>query len=476
MLGNVDSGKSTLSAILTSAPGTLDNGRGEARQKVFNFTHEANNGRTSSIAHEIMGFKADGEQYVTKVTHTQKKNKIWPDIVANSDKIVHLLDMCGHEKYLKTTMHGLTSQFPDYCLIVVGANMGIQKMTKEHLGISLAMEKPLLIVFTKIDLAPEGIYKQNLDKMKAILKKVCNKVPVCITRFEDAAKIIDSISTGKVCPIFSVSSCTGEGIDTLRRYMGIMKRPQVARILDEEQKVDSNACQEITAQFVVDSCYQAKGIGLVLGGIVTKGTIKVNQVMMFGPDRQGNFKEVIVKGIHENRVGIQEAQTDSSVCFNIKTTGKHEEIKRNHIRKGSCLINPLTQTVAGVNPYHQQCIRHFDANIKILHGATTISEGYQGVVHMGGVRQTVQVIKIFNKNVLRAGDEDTIRFKFRYGVELIEKGSKLMIREGNTKCLGHITKVYPMTENPTQNKLDQSEANKENTYNGYAAGTMPYTK
>ena len=109
MLGNVDSGKSTLSAILTSAPGTLDNGRGEARQRVFNFSHEANNGRTSSIAHEIMGFKADGEQFVTKMTHTQKKNKIWPDIVENSDRIVHLLDMCGHEKYLKTTMHGLTS-------------------------------------------------------------------------------------------------------------------------------------------------------------------------------------------------------------------------------------------------------------------------------------------------------------------------------------------------------------------------------
>lgn len=61
MLGNVDSGKSTLSAILTSAPGTLDDGRGQARKKVFNFNHEASNGRTSSIAHEIMGFESTGE-------------------------------------------------------------------------------------------------------------------------------------------------------------------------------------------------------------------------------------------------------------------------------------------------------------------------------------------------------------------------------------------------------------------------------
>ena len=76
--------------------------------------------------------------------------------------------------------------------------------------------------------------------------------------------------------------------------------------------------------------------------MVTRGVIKLNQVMMFGPDRNGLFKEVVIKGIHENRVNIEEATINSSVCFNIKTVGKVEEIKRNHIRKGSCLINPLT--------------------------------------------------------------------------------------------------------------------------------------
>ena len=104
-----------------------------------------------------MGFKADGNQYITKVSHTQKKNKIWPDIVANSKKIIHLLDMCGHEKYLKTTIHGMTSLFPDYCLLMIGANMGISKMTKEHLGCSLALNIPIIIVLTKIDIAPAEI-------------------------------------------------------------------------------------------------------------------------------------------------------------------------------------------------------------------------------------------------------------------------------------------------------------------------------
>jgi len=40
MLGNVDAGKSTLSGVMTSAPGILDDGRGAIRSKVFNFDHE----------------------------------------------------------------------------------------------------------------------------------------------------------------------------------------------------------------------------------------------------------------------------------------------------------------------------------------------------------------------------------------------------------------------------------------------------
>lgn len=157
VLGNVDSGKSTLTGVLSSAPGTLDDGRGSMRLKVFNFNHEQKNGRTSSVGHEIMGFTKDGEQ-VRASTHTNRKNKLWPEIVASSAKVVHLLDMCGHEKYLKTTMHGLTSLFPDYCMLVVGANMGVSKMTKEHLGISCALNLPLFVVVTKIDIAPEEVF------------------------------------------------------------------------------------------------------------------------------------------------------------------------------------------------------------------------------------------------------------------------------------------------------------------------------
>jgi len=221
MLGNVDSGKSTLSGVLTSAPGQLDDGRGLMREKLFNFYHESSNGRTSSVGHEIMGFTAKGEFYTTKLAHTSKKNRIWPDIVENSAKIVHLLDMCGHEKYLKTTMHGLTSLYPDYCLLVVGANMGISKMTREHLGISWALDMPIIVVFTKLDLAPEEIYQENMKKLTKILKAV-NKVPVQIKTENDVEKIKDKMAAGKITPVFSTSNQTGEGIELLRKFMGTL--------------------------------------------------------------------------------------------------------------------------------------------------------------------------------------------------------------------------------------------------------------
>ena len=58
LVGNVDSGKSTLVGVLTK--GILDNGRGSSWEKVFNYPHENVTGRTSSIAQEIMGFDKDG--------------------------------------------------------------------------------------------------------------------------------------------------------------------------------------------------------------------------------------------------------------------------------------------------------------------------------------------------------------------------------------------------------------------------------
>lgn len=59
MVGNVDAGKSTLLGVLTH--GSLDDGRGTARLKLFRHKHEAETGRTSSVGNDILGFDSKGE-------------------------------------------------------------------------------------------------------------------------------------------------------------------------------------------------------------------------------------------------------------------------------------------------------------------------------------------------------------------------------------------------------------------------------
>lgn len=67
-------------------------------------------------------------------------------------------------------MFGLVGLLPDYSMIIVGANMGVSRMTKEHLGISLALKVPIFIVITKIDIAPENVYEDTKSTLIKILK------------------------------------------------------------------------------------------------------------------------------------------------------------------------------------------------------------------------------------------------------------------------------------------------------------------
>lgn len=54
-------------------------------------------------------------------------------------------------------------------------------MTKEHLGIALALEIPFFIVMTKIDLVPNEVLQKTIQDIKKILKAgFVNKKPLMI--------------------------------------------------------------------------------------------------------------------------------------------------------------------------------------------------------------------------------------------------------------------------------------------------------
>ncbi len=161
-----------------------------------------------------MGFDEKGNQ-VLPDRFNQMKKKYWKEVVERSTKIISILDLCGHEKYLKTTINGLTGLVPDYCCVVIGANMGLQKMTKEHIGLCLFLKIPFFIIITKIDLAPQNKYQETRDEIKKLLKhKLLSRHPIIIdaeTSVNEIEKSAHMMKSKHLSPIFSVSSINKTG-------------------------------------------------------------------------------------------------------------------------------------------------------------------------------------------------------------------------------------------------------------------------
>lgn len=110
-----------------------------------------------------MGFVGDAP---LPVDSKASRARIWQGVHAHAEKTVTFVDLCGHERYLPSTIFGLSGLLPDYALVIVGANMGVSRMTREHIGISTALGLPLIIAVTKLDLAPPDIAKATLEQVR----------------------------------------------------------------------------------------------------------------------------------------------------------------------------------------------------------------------------------------------------------------------------------------------------------------------
>lgn len=86
--------------------------------------------------------------------------------------------------------------------------------------------------------------------------------------------------------------------------------------------------------------------------------------------------------------------------------------------------------------FDPQCCLEFVAEVLILHHPTTISVGYQAMIHAGPVRQTATIVKMRSLERLRTGDKDEVVFRFIKHPEYLYAGQRLIFREGRTKAVG----------------------------------------
>ena len=92
------------------------------------------------------------------------------ELADETSRSVTLIDLAGHAKYLKTTLHGLIGRRPDLCIVCVSATTGLNSITTEHLGVCMYLNVPLVIVITKEDCVNRATVVKPKAKAKAAAK------------------------------------------------------------------------------------------------------------------------------------------------------------------------------------------------------------------------------------------------------------------------------------------------------------------
>ncbi|WVW82795.1 hypothetical protein I302_104806 [Kwoniella bestiolae CBS 10118] len=437
VVGNVDAGKSTTLGVLTR--GGLDDGRGKARVALFRHPHEIETGRTSSVGGEILGFSPTG-QPVIPTSHTTdnaeghshalaaaKREKLgWEEICKRASKVVSFIDLAGHERYFKTTLYGLSGCAPDYVMLMVGGNAGLIGMSKEHLGVALALNVPIAVCVTKIDMTPPKILEQTVNMLIKVLKSPgCRRIPVFVNTAQEAVDCARYLgqplgSGGRLCPIFMVSNVTGHNLPMLRTFLNCLPSSQS----DDKYVVDA------PFEFQISDVFSVPFVGTVVSGVITSGTVHANDAVLLGPDSVGQFMPTAVKTIQRKRASVNSGEAGQSVSFALK------RIRRTQVRKGMVLIGKTD------NP--PKAVKRFEGMVMVLHHASTIQPKYQAMMHCGAIRQTVRIVSLDHPSgLIRTGDRAKCVFEFISHTEFLKEGQLILLREAKTKVLGVVTKVLP---------------------------------
>jgi len=393
-----------------------DDGRGYARSLILKSKHELETGRTSKISFNYI-----------------KYNDV--------NKNITLVDLAGHEKYLKTTLYGILGSFVDYGIVVIGSNSGVNRITEEHLSILLYLRLPIMIILTKIDMTPKEVY----EKTKLQIKKLFNgKMFKRELQFidskeshQDYLKKIESNDFYNIIPILSISCKSGENVNYIHDIF--KKLPKNEKILQSIQTKD--------LILYIDIKYNISGLGVVISGSLWNKKIETNNNYYIGPiyfpqdilngyvedyKKKTHFYQIRIRSIHNNNRQLVEFTEPANVCNAcIKFVNPKEVLTINQIRKGFVVTD---------RPLFDQVFFKFKAMIKVFNTVTTnIRINYQPVIHCRTIRQTARIIDI-KKNEDKQNEYECL-FQFTRYPEVLETNVLFFFREGNTRGIGKIIEL-----------------------------------
>ena len=335
------------------------------KQTVIGLSGHIDHGKTALVK-ALTGVNTDS------LTEEQKRGMTIDIGFAFLDENITLIDVPGHEKFVKNMMAGVSAV--DVALLVVAADDGVMPQTREHFEILNLLDIPLgIVAINKIDLAD----KDWLELVELDIGELLQG-----SFMEDA-------------PILKVSAETGDGVDQLK-----------TTLLDLCKKVPDKQDRGIF-RLHVDRVFSMKGYGTVVTGTVNSGSLKIGDTVELLP---GSVKSK-VRGLQSHGEEVQQVETGDRAAINLQGV----EIKQ--IERGS--------QIAEIG--YLQSLNQMGVTLLLLDSAQKpITQNQRIRIHLG-TQEVMARVALTDGKTLQPGDDCPALLRLEQPM-VAARGDKFIIR------------------------------------------------
>jgi selenocysteine-specific elongation factor len=276
--------------------------------------------------------------------------------VLKSGQRVGIIDVPGHERFIKNMVAGATSI--DIVLLIVAADESINLQTREHVSImSLLGLKRGIVVLTKSDKADADMRALVAEEVKALVQG---------TFLETA-------------PLLPVSALTGDGIDALVDTIN--------------QMVAATPPHEVSGVFrmPIQRIFSAKGFGTVITGVPMTGQAKIGDTLEIIPlGRSGR-----VRSLQAYKAEVSEIRAGHSSAINLSDVSL-EEVHRGMV---------------AATPGYFKASKFVEARFKYVPDKPRTLKNLSPVKLHAGTAECDGHIALLDKKELHPGEEGYVQFR-----------------------------------------------------------------
>ena len=319
---------------------------------------------------------------------------------AGSPIRLSFIDVPGHARFVRNMLAGAGGI--DAVLLVISAEEGVKPQTEEHLAIcSILGIQWGIIVLTKIDAVSES----RLDEVRSSVRQFLS------TTFLASS------------PILCASARTGQGLDTLRRQLGILAAQTPARSSDSLMRLP------------VDRAFTMTGFGAVVTGTLISGSVSAGEELVIEP----GARAARVRGIQVHSAATAKAEAATRAALNLA------RIEAAELQRGDTLVEPAT--IVAVDT--------IDAEVTLLRNAPNLK--HRGSVHFHAfASECMAAVSIYGCRLLEPGSTGLVRLRLSKSIVLLP-GDRFVFRNGSpitTIGGGRVLDAHPL-----------QRQNKTNAYN-----------